>query len=72
MKDCVQRTCITVAHSSVETNFSTVLIFVQNERCTKSYENKVCTKISCYTVDRLGSKQVAHLGCVRLGLFLNW
>ena len=43
--------CITVAHSSVETNFSTVLILVQNERCTKSYENKVCTKTSCYTVD---------------------
>ena len=41
MKDCVHHTCIIVAQTSVNTNFSTVLIFVQTDRWTKSYEKSV-------------------------------
>ena len=37
-------------HNFTGTNFSTELILVQKRQCTKSYENKFCPKISCYTV----------------------
>ena len=47
---CAAYVCITAAHSSVDANFCTVLILVQNERCTESYENNyVCESFLLYS-----------------------